>query len=51
MTKFKYIFILLIILTASRPAVAQDNAYILDRVVAVVGDFHVLQSDIEEQYL
>lgn len=30
-------------------AVAQP--VIIDRVVAVVGDFHVLQSDVEEQYL
>lgn len=30
---------------------AQQNAFILDRVVAVVGDFHVLQSDIEQQFL
>ncbi len=29
----------------------QDNAYIIDRVVAVVGDFNILQSDIEQQYL
>ncbi|MFC2089277.1 peptidylprolyl isomerase [Bacteroidota bacterium] len=30
---------------------AQEKAFILDRVVAVVGDFHILQSDIEKQYL
>ncbi len=29
----------------------QDNALILDRVVAVVGDFEVLQSDIEQQFI
>src|SRR6056297_1180913 len=30
---------------------AQKGPLILDRVVAVVGDFQVLQSDIEQQYL
>ncbi len=30
---------------------AQEEAVILDRVIAVVGDFEVLQSDIEQQFL
>lgn len=30
---------------------AQDKAYILDRVIAVVGDFEILQSDIEQQFM
>lgn len=51
MRQIKYTCVLLITLLAAQPAFTQDNAYILDRVVAVVGDFHVLQSDIEEQYL
>jgi peptidyl-prolyl cis-trans isomerase SurA len=51
MKQFTYICLLFISLVAARPVISQDNAYILDRVVAVVGDFHVLQSDIEEQYL
>jgi len=32
-------------------ASGQDNQFILDRVVAVVGDFTILQSDIEQEYL
>ncbi len=51
MKKLEYLFIILIILGGVRNVTSQENAYILDRVVAVVGDFHVLQSDIEEQYL
>ncbi len=30
---------------------AQNEAFILDRVVAVVGDFEILQSDIEQQFI
>lgn len=30
---------------------AQSQPRIVDRIVAVVGDFHILQSDIEQQYL
>lgn len=33
------------------PVSAAAQSYIIDRVVAVVGDFHVLQSDIEQQYM
>lgn len=51
MKKINYILILLITLTAAKPVFSQDNAFILDRVVAVVGDFHILQSDVEEQLL
>jgi peptidyl-prolyl cis-trans isomerase SurA len=38
-------------MSIGRFSFAQDKSYILDRVVAVVGDFHILQSDIEEQLL
>lgn len=51
MKKFRTIILLVLVLTGARPSFTQENAYILDRVVAVVGDFHILQSDIEEQYL
>ena len=51
MNHLKYIIFLLITLTGIQPSFSQNKAYILDRVVAVVGDFHVLQSDIEQQYL
>ncbi len=30
---------------------AMSQPLIIDRVVAVVGDFHILQSDVEQQYL
>jgi hypothetical protein len=30
---------------------AAGQPMIIDRVVGVVGDFHILQSDIEQQYL
>jgi len=51
MRQIKYTCVLLISLLSAQTAFSQENAYILDRVVAVVGDFHVLQSDIEEQFL
>jgi len=51
MKKVTYLLTIALTLFVIRPAQAQDKAYILDRVVAVVGDFHVLQSDIELQYL
>lgn len=51
MNKLTYILIILLSFTGGRNLHAQQNAYILDRVVAVVGDFHVLQSDIEQQIL
>ncbi len=47
----KYLFLLLLTLTSFMASYAQEKSYILDRVVAVVGDFHILQSDIEQQYL
>ncbi len=51
MKKFTYISVILITLLSFQKAKSQDKSFILDRVVAVVGDFHVLQSDIEQQYL
>ena len=51
MRKFIFILLPLITFAGAIKTAAQDKAYILDRVVAVVGDFHVLQSDIEEQFL
>lgn len=30
---------------------AQEKAFIIDRVIAVVGDFEILQSDIEQQFM
>lgn len=49
----KIIFLIIIVgfATTGQKLQAQEKAYILDRVVAVVGDFHVLQSDIEQQFL
>ncbi|MCF8225759.1 MAG: peptidylprolyl isomerase [Bacteroidales bacterium] len=46
-----YIIITFGLMINYQQASGQDEAYIIDRVVAVVGDFHVLQSDIEQQYL
>jgi peptidyl-prolyl cis-trans isomerase SurA len=51
MKKNIYLFIIIGLLSLGQNGRAQENAYILDRVVAVVGDFHVLQSDVEQQYL
>ncbi len=51
MRKIKYYIIAVLTATGLQQSVSQENAFILDRVVAVVGDFHVLQSDIEQQYL
>lgn len=51
MKKLKYFFIVTITFLGIQQTFSQENAFILDRVVAVVGDFHVLQSDIEQQYL
>jgi len=51
MNRFKYTALILLSCITMQKASSQDKAYILDRVVAVVGDFHVLQSDIEQQYL
>ena len=51
----KYYLSLILISLLFQNFQAQDvnpkKAFILDRVVAVVGDFHVLQSDIEQQFL
>ncbi|MEX0985980.1 MAG: peptidylprolyl isomerase [Bacteroidales bacterium] len=51
MKNLRYLYIAIIALIGVERAFAQENAFILDRVVAVVGDFHVLQSDLEQQYL
>lgn len=40
-----------LLITTSLSGFSQQKGFILDRVVAVVGDFHILQSDIEQQYL
>ncbi len=48
--KIKY-FIAGIILTVSVSLANAQEQFIIDRVVAVVGDFNILQSDIEQQYL
>ncbi len=47
----RYILIIAILITGINRTIGQENAFILDRVVAVVGDFHILQSDIEQQHL
>lgn len=51
MNYLRYTGILILTGFAFLSTYAQEKSYILDRVVAVVGDFHVLQSDIEEQML
>src|SRR6056297_2694982 len=51
MKKLRYFFLVTITFLGIQQTFSQENAFILDRVVAVVGDFHVLQSDIEQQYL
>lgn len=51
MKYIRYIALLFVALFAIKSIKAQDQSFILDRVVAVVGDFHILQSDIEEQLL
>jgi peptidyl-prolyl cis-trans isomerase SurA len=47
----RYILITVVLIVATNRSFGQENAFILDRVVAVVGDFHVLQSDIEQQHM
>ena len=48
MRKILFVIVALLMISGLQ---AQDEAVILDRVVAVVGDFEVLQSDIEQQFL
>lgn len=40
-----------LLLAAPALTVSAQDQFIIDRVVAVVGDFNILQSDIEQQYL
>jgi len=47
----RYIIIIAVLVVGVNRSIGQENAFILDRVVAVVGDFHILQSDIEQQHM
>lgn len=51
MKKSTHIILVLLAVFTLNKAYSQGSSFILDRVIAVVGDFHILQSDIEEQYL